>query len=91
MKLYENVIAGTILIPNLPVMVRIDGKAFHSWTRGMQRPYDEGLQNLFDETTKFLVSQTNAVIGYTQSDEITLILYNYGIPDSQIMFDGLWG
>jgi tRNA(His) guanylyltransferase len=88
MKLYEEIGAGQRLIPNLPVCVRIDGKAFHSWTRGLKRPYDERLQTLFDETTKYLVEVSAAVIGYTQSDEITLILYKGGKPDSQIFFDG---
>src|ERR1041384_7984134 len=87
MKLYESLSSQT-LMPNLPVLVRIDGKAFHTWTRGLAKPYSEPLQNLFDDVTGFLVSATNAVIGYTQSDEISLILWNYGKPDSQVMFDG---
>lgn len=88
MKLYEQISAGVMLIPNLPVCVRLDGKAFHSWTRGLQRPFDHHLQFLFDTVTAYLVEESNAVIGYTQSDEITLILYNYGNPGSQIFFDG---
>lgn len=88
MKLYEQIGAGHSLIPNLPTLVRIDGKAFHTWTRGLARPYSEPLQKLFDDVTGYLVSATNAVIGYTQSDEITLILWNYAKPESQIMFDG---
>ena len=88
MKLYEEIGAGQRLIPNLPVCIRLDGKAFHSWTRGLRRPYDERLQTLFDATTKFLVEASDAVIGYTQSDEITLILHNGGQADSQVFFDG---
>ncbi len=88
MKLYEGITAAQVLIPNLPVIVRIDGKSFHTWTRGLERPYSEPLQNLFDDVTSYLVSASNAVIGYTQSDEISLILWNYEKPDSQIMFDG---
>jgi tRNA(His) guanylyltransferase len=88
MKLYETIGAGQHLIPNLPVCIRIDGKAFHSWTRGLRRPYDGCLHTLFDDTTKFLVEASDAVIGYTQSDEITLILSNGGQPDSQVFFDG---
>jgi tRNA(His) guanylyltransferase len=88
MKLYENIGAGQRLIPNLPVCIRLDGKAFHSWTRALRRPYDERLHTLFDETTKFLVEASDALVGYTQSDEITLILYNGGQPDSQVFFDG---
>ena len=55
--------------------------------RGLRRPHDERLHTLFDDTTKFLVEASNAVIGYTQSDEITLILSNDGKPESQILFD----
>jgi tRNA(His) 5'-end guanylyltransferase len=88
MKLYENIGAGQRLIPNLPVCVRLDGRAFHQWTRGLRRPYDDRLHMLFDDTTKFLVEASDAVVGYTQSDEITLILYNGGKPDSQVFFDG---
>ena len=42
----------------------------------MVRPFDDNLINLMVDTTKFLVHETNAIIGYTQSDEITLILYS---------------
>ncbi|HEX9871594.1 MAG TPA: tRNA(His) guanylyltransferase Thg1 family protein [Candidatus Tectomicrobia bacterium] len=88
MKRYEEIGAGQRLMPNLPVCIQLDGKAFHGWTRSLRRPYDDRLHTLFDETTKFLVEASDAVIGYTQSDEITLILYNGGQPDSQVFFDG---
>jgi tRNA(His) guanylyltransferase len=88
MQLYETIGAGQRLMPNLPVCIRMDGKAFHRWTRGLRRPYDDRLYTLFDETTKFLVEASEAVIGYTQSDEITLILSNGGKPGSQVFFDG---
>src|SRR5882724_11837348 len=88
MKVYENIGAGQHLISNLPVCIRLNGKGFHSWTHGLRRPYDDRLHTLFDETTKFLVEASDAVIGYTQSDEITLILYNGSQPDSQVFFDG---
>jgi tRNA(His) guanylyltransferase len=64
------------MIPTLPVIIRLDGNNFHNWTVGLKRPFDENLTDLMIETTKFLVKETNAVIGYTQSDEITLILYS---------------
>jgi tRNA(His) guanylyltransferase len=88
MKRYEEIGAGQRLLPNLPVCVRLDGKAFHQWTRGLKRPYDERLYRLFDDTTKFLVQASAAVIGYAQSDEISLILYNNGKADAEIFFDG---
>ena len=54
----------------------MDGNNFHNWTKGLARPFDEKLVQLMADTTKFLVGETNAVIGYTQSDEITLILHS---------------
>lgn len=64
------------MIPTLPVIIRIDGNNFHNWTKGLDRPFDPGLNQLMIETTKALIAETNAVVGYTQSDEITLILYS---------------
>lgn len=89
MKTYEATsLALARLTPNLPVIARIDGKAFHSWTRGLLKPYDDRLQDLFDVVTRWLVLETAARIGYTQSDEVSLIFYNDQKPDSQIFLDG---
>ncbi|MEZ4380478.1 MAG: tRNA(His) guanylyltransferase Thg1 family protein [Nannocystaceae bacterium] len=74
MKLYESRETGRQLMPRLPICVRIDGRSFSKWTRSLRRPYDEGLSRVMVETTKFLVEEANAMIGYTQSDEISLIL-----------------
>ena len=87
MKFYERVGAVEKFMPTLPVIVRLDGRAFHSFTKGLKRPYDIGMSRLMIDTTKYLVEITNAVIGYTQSDEITLILYSSTFA-SQIYFDG---
>ena len=75
-KWLERNFSTEVMIPTLPVIIRLDGNNFHSWTKGLNRPFDENLNNLMIDTTKFLVEETNAVIGYTQSDEITLILYS---------------
>lgn len=88
MKSYEKMGASLDkMMPHLPVISRLDGKAFHSFTKGLERPYDKRLSDLMVATTKFLVQQTNACIGYTQSDEITLIWYANSLS-SQIYFDG---
>lgn len=71
-KAYEALEAARKLMPGLPVLVRLDGRAFHTFTRGLARPYDERLSRSMVETAKFLVEQTHASIGYTQSDEISL-------------------
>lgn len=87
MKLYEMAEAGRKFMPLLPIVARLDGKCFSNFTRGLERPYDVRLSNLMIDTTKFLVQETNAVCGYTQSDEITLAWYS-STMESQIYFDG---
>lgn len=87
MKEYESHFTSLRCMKNLPVFCRIDGKAFHTWTRDLKRPYDERLSELFIETTKFLMEETGAKIGYTQSDEITLCWY-YEDYKSEMFFDG---
>lgn len=74
-------------MPLLPAMARIDGRCFSGFTRKLERPYDVRLSRLMIETTRFLVEETNACVGYTQSDEISLAWLStaYG---SQIFFDG---
>lgn len=87
MKLYEMAEAGRRCMPLLPVIARLDGKGFSKFTKGLNRPFDERLSKLMMETVKYLVQDTNAVCGYTQSDEITLAWYS-DKTDSQIFFDG---
>lgn len=86
-KWLEKNFSPEVMIPTLPVIIRLDGNNFSSWTKNLYKPFDINLSRLMVETTKFLVKETNAVIGYTQSDEITLILYS---PDktSAIYNDG---
>ena len=74
LKNYEGIEANRILIPRLPICVRVDGRAFHTFTRGMNRPYDDNMCKAMIETMKYLVEKTHACIGYVQSDEISLIL-----------------
>lgn len=86
-KSYEAREIGRTALRGLPIVVRLDGRAFHSFTRGMARPFDPALSALMVETAKFLVEQTHARIGYTQSDEISLILLSDG-PKSDPLFGG---
>jgi len=87
MKSYEKAYTSARAMPLLPVIARLDGKAFHTWTKGLARPFDASFHRIMDATTFELVKETNAVVGYTQSDEITLVFYS---PDtrSQIFMDG---
>lgn len=85
-KFYEQEFAPRKLFDSLPVICRLDAKGFHNFTKGLQRPSDPGLKQLMKNTTKFLVEMTNARVGYTQSDEITLLMYNDS-QDTQGFFD----
>lgn len=87
MKAYESQTTGIKMIPRIPVIARLDGKGFSKFTRGLKRPYDQRLSDLMVETTKYLVKETNANCGYTQSDEITLMWY-VDSWESSIYFDG---
>lgn len=86
-KTYEEVESGRRFLPLIPVVARIDGRCFSKFTEGLNRPYDERLHNLMSIVTHYLVFQTKANIGYTQSDEISLIWYSSD-RKSQIFFDG---
>ena len=72
MKSYEAITTGTTLMPNTPVYCRIDGRAFHTLTRGLDKPFDNVFQTLMQSTCARLVEATNAKLGYVQSDEISL-------------------
>lgn len=87
MKFYEGLEAGRRLLPLVPACARIDGRNFHGFCRGLNRPSDERLSQLLARTCLHLVRETGAQVGYTQSDEISLVWYS-GDWRSQIYFDG---
>lgn len=87
LKNYERMETQDKFLPLLPVYARIDGKCFSKFTKGMQRPYDERMSWMMQETTKYLVEKTGALTGYTQSDEISLIWYSDDMK-SDIFFCG---
>jgi tRNA(His) guanylyltransferase len=86
MKEYERAEAGRRLMARLPICVRIDGKRFSRFTEGLRRPYDERLSQLMVATTRYLVEESAALAGYTQSDEISLLYYDED-PKSQLFLD----
>ena len=86
MKRYEFV-ERKYLTPKIPIIIRLDGKAFHTFCRGMKKPYDEIMMNSMVETTKYLCENIQGVkLAYTQSDEITLVLYDHN-PKSDGWFE----
>lgn len=87
MKGYENV-NRNYLTRRVPVIIRIDGKTFHTFTRGFKKPFDEILVKSMQDTMKYLCENIQGcVLGYTQSDEITLVLIDYKRLDSCAWFD----
>lgn len=71
-KALEQTEAGRAALPRLPLLARLDGRAFHTLTRGFDRPFDSAMSESMIETAKALVEEFDAVCAYTQSDEITL-------------------
>ena len=88
MKIFYEQIPKTKLMRRTPVAIRIDGKAFHSFTRGFKRPFDEVLIQSMQDTMQYLCENIQGVIlGYHQSDEITLILQDYKRFNTSAWFD----
>ena len=88
MKEFYEEVPKTRLVRRMPVAIRIDGKAFHTFTRGFQKPFDEILVKSMQDTMKYLCENIQGcVLGYTQSDEITLILVDYQNLNSCAWFD----
>lgn len=88
MKTFYEQIPKTKLMRRCPVLVRLDGRSFHTFTRGFKRPFDEILIRTMQETTKYLCENIQGcVLGYTQSDEITLVLVDYKKLTSSAWFD----
>ena len=87
MKQYEYV-TRNYLTRKLPVIIRIDGKAFHSFTRGLKKPFDDIFVKSMQDTMKYLCEGIQGcVLGYTQSDEITLVLVDYQSDEACAWFD----
>jgi tRNA(His) guanylyltransferase len=70
-------------------IIRIDGKAFHTYTKGLQRPFDSGLMEDMNKTTEYLCQNIQgAKFGYVQSDEISILITDYDDITTHAWFDG---
>ena len=88
MKEFYETVPKTKLMRRCPVAIRIDGRNFHSWTRGFNKPFDEVLIKSMQDTMKYLCENVQGVVlGYCQSDEISLILVDYKKLNSSAFFD----
>lgn len=88
MKTFYEEIPKTRLMRRTPVVIRIDGKAFHTFTDKFKRPFDDVLINTMQETAKYLCENIQGCqLAYTQSDEISLLLIDYQRFETSAWFD----
>ena len=81
MESYERVY-DNIVVSETPLLIRVDGRAFHTFTKGFDKPFDRIFTETMQETMKYLCENIgNTVLGYTQSDEITIVVYAYHTDD----------
>jgi len=86
MKQYEAV-SQTYLMRRTPVIIRLDGVAFHTFTKDFDKPLDEVLGITMKGVTSYLVNNIQGcVLGYSQSDEISLVLQDYKKLDTDAWF-----
>lgn len=86
MKQYEAV-SQTYLMRRTPVIIRLDGVAFHTFTANFDKPFDVVFCTAMRMTTSYLVNHIQGcVLGYTQSDEISLVLQDYKKLDTDAWF-----
>jgi tRNA(His) guanylyltransferase len=83
---YENIFRQSLPM-RMPVIMRIDGKSFGQWTKGLDKPFDETFIDNMIATTEFLCAELqNATLGYVQSDEISILMHPYKRYASQPWF-----
>ena len=71
-----------------PVAIRVDGRSFHTFTKGFKRPFDDILMKSMQETAKYMCENMgNAKLAYVQSDEITIILTDYDTLETDCWFN----
>ena len=87
MKVYENA-NRFYLTRRMPVIIRIDGKAFHTFTKGFLKPFDDIMHETMCLTAQALCKEVEGCkMAYTQSDEISLLLTDYDNLETQSWFD----
>lgn len=88
MKTFYEEIPKTKLIKRCPVIFRLDGRSFHTFTKGFKRPFDDVLIKTMQETAKYLCENIQGCqLAYTQSDEISLLLIDYQRFETSAWFD----
>ena len=87
MKRYE-IVTQQVLMKRTYTVIRVDGKAFHTYTKGLERPFDDKLMSDMDETAKFLCQNIqNAKMAFVQSDEISIVLTDFDELETESWYD----
>ena len=88
MKTYYEEVTKTKLMRRMPVIIRLDGCHFHTFTKGFKKPFDDIMVKTMQDTMKYLCENIQGcVLGYTQSDEIILVLIDYQTLTTSAWFD----
>lgn len=88
MKHYESTV-GSRLVLRCPAIVRCDGRAFHTFTKPFERPFDGLFRSLMVKTAQHLCEEiSTARFAYGQSDEISILLIDYTRFETDQFFDG---
>ena len=87
-KSYEALSTSRKAFKGQPIVARLDGKNFHTFCKGLKKPFDERLNKLMRRVMGSLVERFGANVGYTQSDEITLVWFVDSTSSSEYVFDG---
>lgn len=78
----------TYLTRRTPVIIRVDGKAFHTLTKSMERPFDEQFIKMMQDTAIYMAENIQSCkAAYVQSDEISLLLTDYDKLTTDAWFD----
>lgn len=78
----------TFLMRRMITIIRLDGKGFSKYTAKLQKPFDDGFSDDMDATTAYLCENIQgAKFGYTQSDEISIVITDFDNNESAAWFD----
>lgn len=79
----------TSLPPRSYTIIRLDGRAFHTYLKNADKPFDYGFAADMQEVTEFLCAEVaGSVFAYTQSDEISILLQDFASPGTEPWFGG---
>lgn len=88
LKGYEAVSTSRKAFKGQPLVARLDGRGFHTFCKGLTKPFDDRLSKLMQRVMRDLVERFGASVGYTQSDEITLAWFVDSTSQAEYVFDG---